>query len=90
MKTIIIALALSILFMGVLFKLNRFCKERVAQKVKRNLNFNSAKECLAFFKVKVPEGCVIYHKNKDKKDNRFINLEVITRNELLNRIRKVK
>ena len=86
---LLIALAISILLTKWTTKLVR---DRKAQKIahaKQWKNFKSARECLAFFKVRVPEGYIIYHLNKDKNDNRFNNLEVISRNELLNRIRKV-
>lgn len=49
--------------------------------------FSTAKECLVYFKVTVPENYVIFHKDGNKKNNTFINLEVITRKEMLDKIR---
>ena len=58
--------------------------------LKEHKQFVSAKRCLDFFKVEVPKDYVIFHKNRDKYDNRFNNLEIISRAEMLNRIRKRK
>ena len=53
-------------------------------------SFASAGECLGYFDTPIPEGYVIFHKNGDKKDNRFNNLEIITRKEMLLKIGKKK
>lgn len=53
-------------------------------------SFDSAKECLGYFKTPIPKGYVIFHKNGNKSDNRFNNLEIITRKEMLARIGKKK
>ena len=71
-------------------ELSRLARKRRREKLKEVKQFKSAKECLAFFRVKNPEGYVAFHKNGDKKDNRFNNLEIITRREMLSRIGKVK
>lgn len=65
-----------------------FRKERFELKqaaIRNHRNFETAKECLNFFGVELPKGYVAYHKNGEKKDNRFCNLEVITRAEMLRR-----
>lgn len=62
--------------------------ERQIKKEKNHRNFASAKECLAYFNVEVPKGMVIFHTNGHKEDNRFTNLEIITRKEMLGRIHR--
>lgn len=57
---------------------------------KQYKNFKTSRECMAAFKVKVPEDCVVFHKNGDKHDNTFNNLEVITRTELMERLKDAR
>lgn len=64
-------------------------KYKLAQ-AKQYKNFKTPKDCLAVFRVNVPDGYVIFHKNGNKSDNTFNNLELITRTELMKRIGKKK
>ena len=65
------------------FRRERFELKQAA--IRNHRNFETAKECMNFFNVEVPKGYVIFHKNGIKEDNRFCNLEVITRAEMMRR-----
>lgn len=77
--TIIVLIEFLILFIKQQYKR----KQELRKQYKR---FTSARECLAYFGVEVPKGYVVLHKNRNKRDNFFNNLEVMSRKEMLYRI----
>lgn len=94
MNTFIIGLIATVIVsasfaeLGILLRKKQENKDNSCEK---NLKeFSSAKECLAYFEVQVPENYVIFHKDGNKKNNTFANLEVITRKEMLDKIRRRK
>ena len=82
---IFVVVAVSYLTVKYMQYIRKEKREQRQRSMKAHRNFETAKECLNFFGVELPKGYVAYHKNGEKKDNRFCNLEVITRAEMLRR-----
>lgn len=72
----------------ILFTRQQYKKRQELRKEYKR--FTSARECLAYFGVEIPEGYVVLHKNRNKRDNFFNNLEIMTRKEMLYKIHNEK
>lgn len=91
MKTFILGLILTAIVSASFAKLGIVLRKKKEDKddwyEKNFKEFSTAKECLTYFKVTIPDNYVVFHKDGNKKNNTFNNLDIITRKEMLDRIR---